>query len=1008
MLRERNIISVYQRLSAFIRGFRNDCGVIGGSGTMRTLLLTLALCLFVLPAQAKYSGGSGAADDPYQIATAADLISLGETPADYDKHFLLTADIDLDPKLPGRKVFDKAVIAPPASLDERGSFQGTAFAGVLDGNGHTISHVTIEGRDYLGLFGQLAPPAEVKKLGVVDANITGSGHSVGGLVGRNGSTVTHCYSTGTVSGKEEVGGLVGWNSGTVTQCYSTGAVIGAGDDAGGLVGHNSGSLTDCYSTGAVSGSSQSGWWDEGVGGLVGGNGSRDNKDAVVTRCYSAGAVTGTGPYVGGLAGSNGGTVTASLWDIQTSGQTKSGGGTGKTTAEMKDPNTFKAAGWGFTPHDIWFEPEGGGYPILWWQLSPWPSLPRFSGGTGERNDPYVISTSKDLSSIGYNPRLIKSHFKMVADLDLTGFHFYPIGNADYPYGGVFDGNGHTISHLTITGESSMGLFGRLGYGAEVKDLGVVDVNIASSGNYAGGLVGLNYGTVTQCYSTGTVSGRDYVGGLVGFNGEYRVQQGSITGCYSTGVVTGISFVGGLVGHNSSYCTVTRCYSTGAVSGTGQYSGVGGLVGWNDGDVTQCYSTGVVTGGYVGGLVGGNRGTVIQCYSTGAVNGIKRVGGLVGDASGGVVTVCFWDTHTSGQTKSAGGTGKTTAEMQTAKTFLDAGWDLVGETANGTEDIWWILEGKDYPRLTWEFWAFSPDPENGATDVIQSSTLSWLAARDAVAHDVYFGEDKTAVTNATPASPGIYCGRYARATTAYNPGVLDWAKTYYWRVDEINEASSNSPWKGNVWRFTTVDFIVFASVVDDFESYTDNMGAGQAIFQTWLDGLGYWSDPNDPNDPPAYAGNGTGSGAGNSQTPFAERDIVHGGKQSMPMDYNNVKKPWYSEADRTWATPQDWMTGGAETLTLYFRGKANNGRQLLYVGIEDSVGRIAVVVHPDAEAVRATVWQKWHIALAEVHAAGVDVAAVKKMVIGVGDRKNPKPGGTGRIYIDDIRLTKRMP
>ena len=68
---------------------------------------------------------------------------------------------------------------------------------------------------------------------------------------------------------------------------------------------------------------------------------------------------------------------------------------------------------------------------------------------------------------------------------------------------------------------------------------------------------------------------------------------------------------------------------------------------------------------------------------------------------GLVTDCFWDVQTSGQTTSAGGTGKTTAEMQTASTFLKAGWDFMGETANGTEDIWWILEGKDYPRLWWE-------------------------------------------------------------------------------------------------------------------------------------------------------------------------------------------------------------------------------------------------------------------------------------------------------------------
>ena len=96
-----------------------------------------------------------------------------------------------------------------------------------------------------------------------------------------------------------------------------------------------------------------------------------------------------------------------------------------------------------------------------------------------------------------------------------------------------------------------------------------------------------------------------------------------------------------------------------------------------------------------------------------------------------MTACFWDIQTSGQATSAGGTGKTTAEMQTAKTFLDAGWDFVGETANGTEDIWWINEGKDYPRFVWEYGrAFSPDPLDGAIDVCQTAFCAGVLADEA--------------------------------------------------------------------------------------------------------------------------------------------------------------------------------------------------------------------------------------------------------------------------------------
>ena len=139
-------------------------------------IVTLALFLWtvVSTATAKYSGGSGAAQDLYQIAMAADLIALGETPEDYDKHFIPTADIDLDPNLPGRKVFNRAVIAPGWEPH---------FTGVFDGNGRTVARLTIKGAGSLGLFGQVESGGEGKDLGVVDVSIAGSGYGVGGLAG---------------------------------------------------------------------------------------------------------------------------------------------------------------------------------------------------------------------------------------------------------------------------------------------------------------------------------------------------------------------------------------------------------------------------------------------------------------------------------------------------------------------------------------------------------------------------------------------------------------------------------------------------------------------------------------------------------------------------------------------------------------------------------------------------------------------------------------------------------
>jgi hypothetical protein len=754
---------------------------VRSSPILRTIPFLIAVCLITFPVQAKYSGGSGTAADPYQIATAADLIALGETPADYDKHFILTADIDLDPNLPGRKVFDRAVIAPDVN-DTQGGFQGTSFTGVFDGKGRTISRLTIKGGWALGLFGQLVDTAEVRDLGVVDVNITGSGDCVGGLAGSNSGTVTYCHSTGVVSGVYSLGGLVGCSSGTVTQCYATGAVSGVGV-VGGLVGSNDRNVTACYSTGAVSGVGGVGGlagYNQGavtrchstgvvsgrdyVGGLVGSNGESDKPDGIVTQCYSTGAVKGSGQSVGGLVGDNEGTVTqcystgavsagafvgglvgsngravtqcystgavkgsgqsvgglvgaaddannvsGCFWDTQTSGQTTSAGGTGETTTQMRNMQTYLDAGWDFVGEtwngtsEIWQMAKGGGYPVL--GILEGYTPPQLQGrGTAE--EPYLIRDAMGLGAmVYYDPY---AHYRLAAPLDLSGIRW---GTAVIPwFGGTFDGNHLTILGLTIQGGSYLGLFGRLANGAEIKDLGVVDVNITGSGNYVGGLVGgIGSVTMTRCYSAGTVRGGDCVGGLVGLNGRVTTDGtrggGTITECYSTGAISGTGWgVGGLVGSNGGH--LTQCYSAGAVSGN---SRVGGLVGDNDRAVTQCYSTGAVngTGWSVGGLVGYNQGTVTECYSESPVSGIDHVGGLVAWNNlgplgpRGYVSASFWDTQTSGQAESADGTGKTTAQMQTAKTFLDAGWDFVGETKNGTEDIWWILEGKDYPRLWWE-------------------------------------------------------------------------------------------------------------------------------------------------------------------------------------------------------------------------------------------------------------------------------------------------------------------
>jgi regulation of enolase protein 1 (concanavalin A-like superfamily) len=172
----------------------------------------------------------------------------------------------------------------------------------------------------------------------------------------------------------------------------------------------------------------------------------------------------------------------------------------------------------------------------------------------------------------------------------------------------------------------------------------------------------------------------------------------------------------------------------------------------------------------------------------------------------------------------------------------------------------------------------------------NATLSWRPGREAASHKVYFGTDQQAVANGTAPVKTV-------TDHSFDPGPLGFGTTYYWKIAEVNDAANPKVWEGDVWSFSTKD----SFLVDDFESYTDEEGS--RIYQTWVDG---WT-------------NGTGSTVGYVNAPFAEQTILHGGKQSMPLDYNNTKSPFYSEAERAWDKPQDWTVNGADTLLVYFRG-----------------------------------------------------------------------------------------
>jgi hypothetical protein len=296
------------------------------------------------------------------------------------------------------------------------------------------------------------------------------------------------------------------------------------------------------------------------------------------------------------------------------------------------------------------------------------------------------------------------------------------------------------------------------------------------------------------------------------------------------------------------------------------------------------------------------------------------------------------------------------------------WRVDEIEANGTT----IHAGNVWTFTTQALTAYQPSPADGAKDASPTPTLTWQPGQAATKHHVYLSDSLDAVQQRAAAADK---GEVAEAT--FSPGVLAGATTYYWAVDEL--IAGGTVKAGLVWTFTTY------LPVDDFESYTD--AEGSRIYEAWADGLT----------------NGTGSLVGYMTAPFAEQKIVHSGKQSMPLDYNNIKSPFYSEAEQEFATAQDWTVGEVSTLVLFVRGKLGNGPAPLYLAVKDASNKTATVLHPDAAVIGTAQWTEWKIPLTSL--AGVNLAKVKKITIGAGDKANPTAGGNGLIFVDDIRLAK---
>jgi hypothetical protein len=272
-------------------------------------------------------------------------------------------------------------------------------------------------------------------------------------------------------------------------------------------------------------------------------------------------------------------------------------------------------------------------------------------------------------------------------------------------------------------------------------------------------------------------------------------------------------------------------------------------------------------------------------------------------------------------------------------------------------------------------ARKPMPEDGATGIALDATLNWRAGRQAVEHNVYISTSKKAIVNST--SPDA-----TETETIHGPLSLDLGTTYFWRIDEVNEAETLATWRGSIWDFTTQEYLV----VEDFEDYNDT--EPDTIYLTWVDGYDIPSNGSTAGyESPDFIGGGH----------YLEGTIVHGGGWSMPLLYDN--SPGISEVTRTFSPRQDWTVKDVTTLSLWYYGDPNNDAERMYVALNGN----AIVYNDEANAALITEWTQWDIDLQLFANQGVDLTNINSMTIGFGNKSNPQAGGSGTVLFDDIGL-----
>ncbi|MCL2638046.1 MAG: hypothetical protein FWD48_06695 [Oscillospiraceae bacterium] len=495
----------------------------------------------------------GTAEQPFIITTEAQLRLIGTQIYPFDAHYRLENDIEIQSAL--------TITAP--------------FEGVFDGNGHTISNANISAAN--GLFMNVG--GTVKNLGVINVNINSTAANVGGIANSlsGGGVITSCFVTGNITNNlsfGRAGGIVGVNEGIVENSYST-ANITSNNIGGGIAGANFGSATIryCYATGIISGT-------QNVGGIVGSNstGSTINCAALnsaITR--SSGDLTTFGRVTGWSTGTLTNNYANSSMtlpsDITPNSAFNSIHGFGTNIANFNiatawtGASSWSGGAWSSTIWDI----ADGRLPLLRAFPAPPPPPPPL----GSAENPFKVNTEAQLRAIGTAEFPLTAHYKLEEDITLTSNWTEIAGT----FTGTFDGNGHTITGLTGT----RGIFQAVS--GTVKDLGLENVNINGTLINVGGITRRleSGGLISGCYVTGSVSNSTaVVGGIAGQN------NGTIENSFSAANVSNVSTMsgtaGGIVGENNSSGIIRYCYATGTISGIER---VGGIVGYNAGTIINC-------------------------------------------------------------------------------------------------------------------------------------------------------------------------------------------------------------------------------------------------------------------------------------------------------------------------------------------------------------------------------------------------------------------------------------